>query len=385
MIVIRAGAVRGAERPGAEKHIVVEGGRVAELLDRAPARVDGAETIDAGECVVAPGLIDLHCHGGMGFELGSGDEDSIAQVARYYASHGVTGFLAGLGSDRERTLKSIAATVRYANGPRRASGAAVLGIHLEGPFIDPSHGGAFTPWSIAAPDLALFREYLEAGEGFVKLVTLAPELPGVGPIIEEAVARGVVVSAGHSGATFAQMEAAVAAGVRNATHTFNAMRPFNHREPGIMGAALVDDRLMAEVIADGIHVHPASLKLLARAKGAERVCLVTDSVGAAGLPDGRYSFEGQEVFVADGSVRLADGTLAGSSLTMDQAVANMVAFGAANLEDALAMGSRNPARAIGLNSKGRIEKGVDADLVALDRDMSVAWTMIGGELVYRRG
>jgi len=386
MTFIRAGSVAAPGRRAGPSIIVIDGGRIVEILDREPADVrERGDVVDALACAVAPGFVDLHAHGAAGAELGSGEEEAIAAVARFYAAHGVTGFLAGLSGDRAGLLAAISAVLRHTKGPRSGEGASILGIHLEGPFINPAHGGAFAPSSIAAPDLEAFRAYLEAAEGLVRLVTLAPEMPGADAIIREAVSRNVAVSAGHSAATFAQMDAAVALGVRHVTHTYNAMRPLHHREPGILGAALTEDGLTAEAIADGIHVHPAALRLLVRAKGAGRVCLVTDSVGATGLPDGRYNFEGREVFVSGGSVRLADGTLCGSVLTMDRAVSNMVAFGAASKEEALAMASDNPARVVGLGRKGRIEKGMDADLVALEGDMAVAWTMVGGRIVYRRG
>ena len=269
---------------------------------------------------------------------------------------------------------------------RSGSGdAAVLGVYLEGPFINPERRGAFPLDTIVAPDTKLLARYIERANGQLRLLTLAPELPHADEIMEVAAAHGVVCAAGHSAATWEQMQQVVDLGVRHATHTFNAMGTLHHREPGLLGAALADDRVNAEIIADGVHVHPAVVRILVRSKRVAGVVLITDSIAAAGLPPGSYHTGGLDITVADGIARLRDGTLAGSTLTMDRGVANLVAGGAASLAEALAMGSYHAARVIGLHDrKGHIAVRRDADLIGLDDALTIQWTMVGGELVYVR-
>lgn len=367
--------------------VLVDAGRILAAGPAAQVPVPaGAEAIDAEGLTVAPGLIDLHTHGADGAQAIDGTRDSLFRMSAFYARHGVTGFLATIGGSNEHLERGIDAVVEVLRAAEPLPGAAILGIHLEGPFLNPARLGAFRPESILPPDPALLGRYLGRAGGHVRVITLAPEMDGALELIRLAAGRGVVCSAGHSQATWEQIMAAVEAGVRHATHTFNAMAPLHHRDPGLLGAALADDRLTAEVIADGIHVHPAMVRLLVRAKRVERAVLITDSIGAAGLPDGAYEFEEQQIIVSNGSARLADGTLAGSVLTMEQGVANLVAFGAASLPEALAIGGLNPACAIGLQTrKGRLVPGMDADLIGLDEDLRVRWTMVGGRMASSPG
>jgi len=365
--------------------ILIQDGRITAVSEQAgfelPERV---ERLDAINCTIAPGFIDLHNHGAVGVEFVEGSPEAVAKIAAFYTRHGVTGFLAGIGGDAQAIECGIEAVLAYQRSEAAARNATLLGIHLEGPFINPQFCGAFTLESIVPPDAALFEKYYQLSQGQIRMVTLAPELPGAEAVVRLALSHGVAPSAGHSNATQAELVAAAGWGVSHITHTYNAMRPLNHREPGILGAALVEPGLSAEIIADGIHVHPAMVRLLLRARGADGVCLVTDSVGAAGMPDGSYHFEGQDVVVANQSVRLGDGTLCGSMLSMDQGLRNLVNFQAASLLEASIAASRTPARAIGLEHKGAIAAGMDADLVALDEGLNVRWTMIGGRVVYRR-
>lgn len=351
--------------------------------DELPA-VGGGELLDARGLTVAPGLIDLHTHGGGGVQTIDGTAEALARMAMFYAQHGVTGFLAGVWGSNAHIEAGIDAVVDALRPGMPARGAALLGAYLEGPFINPERRGAFLPATIRAPDVALLERYTKRAAGHLRLLTLAPELDGAPALIRHALANGIVCAAGHSAATWEETLAAIDAGVRHVTHTFNAMTPLHHRDPGLLGAALADDRLTAEIIVDGIHVHPAAVRLLARAKRAGGAVLITDSIGAAGFPDGEYSSEGMALHVQGGAARLDDGTLAGSLLTMERGVANLVAFGAATLEEAFAIGSLNPARVLGLDSsKGRIAPAMDADLIAIDDGMRVHWTMVGGEIVFR--
>lgn len=339
------------------------------------------DILDGRDFTIAPGMIDLHTHGAIGLEVADGRIETLEKLSAFYARHGVTGFLAGIGGDEATLEKALPVAGRVCRAGS-LPGATLLGIHLEGPFINPQRMGAFNPESILPPDASQFERWLRLAEGTIRLVTLAPELSGVEEVVHMAVQNGVRVSAGHSTATLEQMDQAAGWGVSHITHTYNAMSPFNHREPGIMGAALSDERFTAEIIADGIHVHPAAVRLLVRARGPQGVCLITDSVAAAGLEEGEYFLEGQNVIVRDGSVRLKDGTLCGSMLTMEQGVANLVRFGATDLIGAFRMASRTPALELRLEKKGEISAGMDADLVALNSRGEVQWTMVGGQLVY---
>ena len=363
--------------------VLVDEGRIVAVGSALEVAVpDGAEVVAAADLTVAPGLIDLHTHGAAGVQVIDGTPDDLRHLSAFYARHGVTGFLAGVWGANEHIEAGIDAVVAALQAEESLPGAAILGIFLEGPFINPDWAGAFDPDTIMTPDVDLLERYLDRAQGHIKLLTLAPELPGAEDLIRLATSRGIVCALGHTGATWEQALKAAEQGVHHVTHTYNAMPSLHHRSPNALGAALSDDRFTTEIIADGVHVHPAAVRLLTRAKGAENVVLITDSIGATGLGDGVYKLRDATVTLSEGSARLANGTLAGSTLTMARGVANLVAFGAATLPEALAMGSHNAARIIGLDArKGRIAVGWDADLTALDADLNVVWTMVGGKMV----
>ena len=383
-LAIRAGrVVVGADRTGPAL-IEIADGRISRIRRDGADPYPGVRIVTAANATVTAGFIDLHTHGADGAQAIDGLAASIDTMAAFYARHGVTGFLATIGGSNESIEAGIAAVRSYLLRPA-PNGSACLGIHLEGPFINPGTPGAFRRESVVAPDANLLARYAGLAGGALRLITLAPELPGAGEVIKAAVDRGIRCSAGHSAATASQMVRAVDNGVHSATHVFNAMRPLHHREPGLLGVILTDERVVAELIADGLHVHPIAMRLLSMAKGPEGVALVTDSIGSAGLKDGRYAFEEQEVHVAGGSARLADGTLAGSTLSMDRAVLNFGAAAGISWERASVAATSVPADVLGLSgTKGRIAAGFDADLVAFDEAHQVIWTMVGGELVYSR-
>jgi N-acetylglucosamine-6-phosphate deacetylase len=366
-------AIGGVLESGA---IVVADGRIVEVL-RAPR--DGALPrliIDAP--IVAPGLIDLQVNGGFGLEIGI-DPPALSVLARRLPEAGVTSYLPTLISSPAPTYRSAFAALMTL---RETRGARALGLHLEGPFLSPNWKGAHPLSAIEEASDVLFEELLEFPA--LRLMTLAPELPGALTRIRRLRDRGVQVSLGHTNATFEEFLAGVDAGAEMATHLYNAMSPFGHRAPGAIGAALTDERVTVGLIADGVHSHPASLRLAVRAKGADRVALVTDMMAGAGMPPGRYQLGGQPVVVDDTASHLDDGTLAGAILTLDQAVRNAVRLAGVTPAQALRMATEIPARLMGQTEGGRIVAGALGDLVLLDDNLHVVATIIGGEMTYRR-
>ena len=362
--------------------IAVEGGRIAAMGQGKPPerRRAGANVLDAGGLVALPGFIDLHVHGAIGADVMDADPDGLRRMARFYASHGVTAWLPTTMTASARDLERALEAVGEVLGPVD-QGATVLGAHLEGPYLSAARHGAQDRSLIRVAERAEATRLLDSG--IVRLLTLAPEVEGNRWLLAEAVARGVTVSAGHTDATYDQAVQAVADGVRHVTHAFNAMRPLGHREPGMLGAALTVDELACELVADNIHVHPAAMRLLYAAKGADKVVLVTDAVRATGLPDGAYQVGDQPAIHMDGAIRLADGTLAGSVLTMDRALHNLQAATGRPLAELWPATSRNAARAVGVDdAKGSLEPGKDADLVLLDPELRVIATVAEGALVH---
>ncbi len=326
---------------------------------------------------ISPGFVDLQVNGGFGVEVGD-DPEAIRVLARRLPETGVTAFLPTIvTAPTECYPKAIAAFEAAKDAP----GARPLGLHMEGPFLSPARHGAHRRDLIENADPHLIDRFLASDA--VRLVTLAPERPGALEIIRRLVERGILVSLGHTDATYEQFVAGIEAGARMATHLYNAMSAFGHREPGAIGAALADDRVTVGLIADGVHSHPASVQLAARMKSG-RIALVTDMMAAAGMPPGRYALGGQEVVVDGMSARLPDGTLAGSLLTLDKAVRNFAEWTDATFAKALSLASEVPARLLGLTHIGRIREGADADLVLLDENLHVQMTVVGGEIVYRR-
>lgn len=359
--------------PGAA---IVRDGRIAEVLrdprpESLPSDVLKAE-------IVSPGLIDLQVNGGFGVDVGE-DPEALRQLAARLPETGVTAFLPTIISSPAEHYPRVFAAFAAAQD---ASGARMLGLHLEGPFLAPARKGAHPLACIEAASDDLFATLI--AEPSVRLMTLAPERPGGLERIRQLRERGILASLGHTDADLETFVAGVDAGAAMATHLYNAMSPFGHRAPGAIGAALVDDRITIGLIADGVHSHPASLQLAVRAKGPERIALVTDMMAAAGMPPGRYTLGGQEVITDGVAARLPNGTLAGAVLTMDAAIRNIIRWTEATPAEALRMATEIPARLLGMSDLGRIAAGAEADLTLFDRELRVVATIVGGRVVYQR-
>jgi N-acetylglucosamine-6-phosphate deacetylase len=369
--------------------IIIEHGRISEISSRRDRQLPvQVSVVDLGEGLIAPGYIDLHIHGSAGFDVMDDNAEAPRVIERLLSRHGVTSYFpttvtAALDTTL-RALERLAYAIEQrekinadGNAPDDAVRATPLGIHLEGPFISHARRGVHPPEYLLAPTLAAFEKFWQAARGRIRMMTIAPELEGAAGVIAEAARRGVCVSLGHSDADFTAAERGIASGARHATHTFNAMRPLDHRNPGILGAVLSDTRVSADVIADGVHLDPAIVKLFALAKGQENVVLITDAISATGMPDGRYRLGSLEVDVQDGKC-MSGGKLAGSVLTMDRAVRNLSHFAEWEISLAMRAATRNPARAAQLRNKGNLVAGADADFVLLTPQGEVLRTFIGG-------
>jgi N-acetylglucosamine-6-phosphate deacetylase len=365
--------------------LLVEQGRITEISAQPAVQKLHTRRLDARGNLIVPGLIDVHVHGGRGYDVMDGTVEAVDGLAVHLAAHGVTGFLATTVTASQADTLAAAAVVRKARR-RRSPGARLLGMHIEGPYLNPLRPGAQDIAHIRLPSIDEMKQVIAASGDCVRLVTLAPELAGASDLVHYLRQCGIIASMGHSDATYEQAMAALDAGFTHVTHIFNAMRPFHHRDPGIIGAALLDPRVMIEVIADGLHVHPAAARLVLQARGTSGVELITDAICAAGLPYGCYRMGGQDVCTSDKGARTAGGVLAGSLITMETALRNIVAWTGLPLCQATAMTSLNQARELGLDGHtGSLEVGKDADLVVCTPTFDVLATMVGGRMVFRSG
>ncbi len=362
-----------------ENHAVVFFDKISAIVsaEALPSyKID--ERIDAGGNYLAPGFIDIHIHGCAGADTMDQDDSALDIISENLLQTGVTAFLPTTMtmdfSHVENALDRIRS--RMGNSP----GAQILGCHVEGPFINNDYKGAQDPQYIIAPEFTKISSFSD----IIKVVTIAPEVSGSLAFIREACANKIIVSIGHSAATYEEAMEAIASGASHVTHTFNAMSAFNHRRPGILGA-LTDTNATCELIADNIHVHPAAQRLLLKLKGTTRVILVTDAMRACLMPDGSYDLGGQPVKVKDGKASLDSGVIAGSVLTLDKAIANIKAASGLDISEIVNMVTLNPARKLGIDAcKGSIAPGRDADMVIFDDKITVLATFIKGEIVYRR-
>ena len=344
--------------------------------------------LEAADFLVLPGFVDVHVHGGGGADFMHGTADAARQIARTHARFGTTSLLATtLTASREATDAAISAVRSVIEAGPSDGEARVLGIHLEGPYICLAKRGAQPAAFVRPPDAQEFARWLKLGWGIIRKITLAPEIAGAEEVIRLAASKNITASLGHTNATAAEVEAAIGWGVTSATHVFHAMTGLHHREPGAAGASLARPEVVCEVIADGVHLAPLVVRLVAAAKGPHGVVLITDAIEGAAMPDGQYTLGGVPVFVQNGTAAFADGTLAGSVLTMNAAFTNLRRFApAVSLPDAARMSSGNALRQTGLDSeRGAIAPGLAADLVVLDPETGeVEATLVGGKMAYRR-
>lgn len=383
-IVLANGRILTAHNQFIEGSVMVDNGKITQILGKLDVSELGQNitVVELDGKYLVPGFLDVHVHGGNGSDTMDGTVDAINEMARFHASHGTTSFLPTTMTaplpDIEQALHAVKQAMEQGT-----EGAEVLGCHMEGPFISVEFKGAQNPEHIHPPSVEVIQSYLDQVGPIIRLMTIAPEQPGAAELITFLSKNGIVAAAGHTNATYADMEAAIEQGVSHIIHCYNGMRGLHHREPGVVGAALVHDEVSAELIADGVHVHPGAMKLVLKAKPEDKVVLISDSIRASGLADGVYDLGGQEVIVHNGICNLKSGNLAGSTLTLDKAVRNAVDLIGLPLELAVQLASYNPACVIGVQDrKGTIAVGKDADLVVMDDDLSVVKTIVGGRIVY---
>jgi N-acetylglucosamine-6-phosphate deacetylase len=360
--------------------VLIEDGKIDSVTSRESAQLPaGARVLDFPGATLGPSYFDVHIHGAAGHDVMEATPQALDTIGTFLASSGTSAYLATtVTASLDTTLRALDGLANEIAKLPQPGRARPLGIHLEGPFLSHAKRGVQPQEHLLTPNISTFDRLVDAAHGHVRLMTLAPELPGAVELTAHATSRGVRVSLGHSNATAAETRAAIAAGAVSATHTFNAMRPLDHREPGILGIVLTNDDLYSELICDGIHTEPEIVRLWWRTKGPERAILVTDAMAAAGMPDGEYELGGFPVQVKDGRAT-ARGVLAGSVLTLDRALANFVKFTGASVEQALRLLSSNPAAMTGLAHRaGSLAPGKSANMVAIDANGKLVGSIVGG-------
>lgn len=361
-----------------ENQIITELGKASDV--KIP---DGYEIIDVSGKYVTPGFVDLLCHGGGGYGFADEKNESIERVSQYFLSKGSTSILASLfAKPREKLLADLKRVAAYID---KNPNSNIKGIHMEGPYLNKELKGAMNEHYLWKPSVESFNAMYEAAGGWMKVMTIAPELPGAMEVVREAAKKGVVVSIGHSMAKYEQIEIAIDNGAAHVTHMFNAMKPFHHRIPGVILGAMLRNELKIELIADKLHVHPAVMELLMKLKGSNGIILITDSIRAGGMHEGEYEFADQKIFMKEEKAFLPDGTLAGSTLTLNKAIKNMVETTGTKITDAVRMASLNGAKIIGSEiRKGILGVGKQSDIVVMDTDFEVEMTIVKGSILFQK-
>jgi len=363
--------------------VVSEEGRLDYIGEASRAPQVKGQSIDLKDKIVAPGFIDIHVHGGKGVAFGMDNlAEGLTTYSNWVVGSGVTGFLCTItGPNADSIYKLIEDYVPLFE--KGVTGAEALGLHIEGPFLNPEKKGAFNPTWLRAPELSEALNYLKLGKGWIKQMTLAPELPHAADIAAYYRKAGVAVALGHSNTDYETASAALNGDFTHVTHTFNAQSSFSHRAPGVMGAVMASQGVTGELIGDGVHVHPGAMKILYRCLGSERISLITDAIPGAGLEDGEYNLIGQHVTVLNGKATLDDGTIAGSTAQLNLCVNNMHHWTEASLAEAIQMASLIPAQIIRMEKEmGSLEKGKLANLIVIDEEVNIYLTMVRGKIVH---
>ena len=364
--------------------IISDEGKILSVESLPDSEVQTNQSIDASGLFLAPGLIDIHVHGGFGVTFGMGDlKEGLFKYSHEILTTGVTGFLLSIAApDVHALLEMIRSYIPILE--EGLPGAQALGLHLEGPYLNKEKKGAFNPSWLRIPDLEEVKSIIEAGEGWIKQVTMAPELENADRISDVFQKNHVVVALGHSNTDFKTASTALKGKFSHVTHTFNAQSSFNHRAPGVIGAVLASENVTTELIADKVHVHTGAMKILYRCVGKDRLILITDAMPGAGLPDGTYDLVGHEVIVKDGYAKLADGTIAGSTAGLIDCVVNIHQDVDLSINDALQCATYNPAKFLGKEDDiGTIEPGMEANLILFDEEFNIQFVLVQGKIVYQ--
>ncbi|MBS7298954.1 MAG: N-acetylglucosamine-6-phosphate deacetylase [Eubacteriales bacterium] len=351
------------------------------IIKRMTENIEGDNVLDAEDLLVLPGFIDTHFHGAVGKDFFMSGNEAYEDISAFEAKNGTTAIMPTLSSTPyEKTLEAIR---HYVETKNNAPGARYIGLHLEGPFLSSARLGAMVGENVRKPSIDELNEYVKAGEGSIKVITIAPEIEDAEETIAFALENGITVSMGHTDASYDQAEKAVLWGVTRSTHTYNAMSPLNHREPNAVGCALTNDNIDCELICDFFHIHPKVCKLTFDVKGSDRIIMITDSEVGAGLPDGEFvSAEGNKLIIKDRQTRLPDGTISGGSSCLIDGIKNMVSVGV-RIEDAVKAATINPARSVGLDNEiGSLKEGKFADIVICDAELNIKYVIVDGKIVY---
>lgn len=356
----------------------IEGGKIVYIGEKKESKIDNID-YDFSDFYISPGFIDIHIHGAFGGDFLDCKYEEIEKIAIFLASKGVVGFLPTIVTAPIKDMKeAVEKLEKYMKDQK--NGAKALGVHLEGPFLNPKYKGAQPEEYIIKPDIDILEELYSP---YLKVMTIAPEMDDGFKVIKYLKERNIVVSAGHTDASYDLMRDAVLNGVSHITHLFNGMRPLHHRDPGVVGYALANDDISVEVIADGYHLSDVVLKIVTKLKPKDRILLVSDAIMATGLNDGEYRLSNQKVIVKERKAVLESGSLAGSTLTMDRAIRNIIEMTGVSIVDAVYMASYSPARLLGIeNRKGSIDVGKDADIIVFDKDFNIKVTMVEGKKVF---